>query len=179
MIRLAWLFVLFPVAAVAANPPVDLEGLYARLKAAPDPATALRLETELQEAWMAPASAAVQVLVEQMITLIHTDKAADALADADAAIVLQPELADLWRRRAEVRLVQGDDRGALADLAQALSRNPRLLPALADLSRLAEQRHEYHRALEAWEKFLALDPRTDGGVKREERLKHLAEGEPI
>ena len=106
-------------------------------------------------------------------------KPAEALADSEAAIVLQPGLADLWRRRAEAKYGLGDERGAYADLAQALLRERRLIPAWVDLSRFAEARKDNKRALEAWRKVLELDPQTEGGQKRLERLEHLVSGQPI
>jgi hypothetical protein len=33
--------------------------------------------------------------------------------------------------------------------------------------------------LSAWQKLLELDPKTEGGGKRLERLQHLLHGEPI
>jgi tetratricopeptide (TPR) repeat protein len=103
----------------------------------------------------------------------------DALADCDAALVLQPDLADLWRRRAEAKFGLGDDRGAFADLAQALTREPRLIPAWADLSRFAEARKDQKRALDAWRKVIELDPKAEGAAKRLDKLQHAVNGEPI
>jgi tetratricopeptide (TPR) repeat protein len=167
------------VVLAAAAPAPATDALLAALKAAPGPQEASVLEARLQGAWHDQASAAVQELADHAAQLGAAGKMNDALADADAAIVLQPELGDLWRRRAEVKFALGDDRGAFADLAQALSREPRLVPAWADLSRFAEARHDPKRALAAWRKLLELDPKTESGAKRTERLQHLINGEPL
>jgi predicted TPR repeat methyltransferase len=73
----------------------------------------------------------------------------------------------------------GDDKGAISDLAQALTREPKLVPAFADLSRYAEARNDNKRALAAWRKVLELDPKTEGGKARLERLQKKVSGEPI
>ena len=86
--------------------------------------------------------------------------------------------ADLWRRRAESRSALGDDRGAVADLAQALSREPRCFPALADLSQFAESRDDFKRALTAWQKLMDMDPKAAGGDVRLKRLQHKVMGQP-
>jgi tetratricopeptide (TPR) repeat protein len=168
-----------PQAATPAPPPTAAQKLLAALKAAPDPQTAALLEARLQDAWHDEATPAVQILTDQATQLGQAGKLAEAQADCDAAIVLQPGLADLWRRRAEARFGQGDDRGAFADLAQALSREPRLIPAWADLSRFAEARHDTKRALAAWRKVMELDPKAEGGARRLDRLQHVVNGEPI
>ncbi len=166
-----------PVAPVPRAAPADR--LLDALRTAPDAARAGTLEAQLQELWHDQATPAVQMLMDHAAQSAANGKAADALADSEAALVLQPDMADLWRRRAEAKFGMGDERGAFADLAQALLRERRLIPAWVDLSRFAEARHDNKRALEAWRKVLELDPQTEGGGKRLERLQHLVNGQPI
>jgi tetratricopeptide (TPR) repeat protein len=175
--RCVWLAAV--LALCAAAPPTETDKLLTALKQAPDAQIAGVLEMKLQGVWHDQATPSVQILMDHAMELAASGKLNDALADNDAAIVLQPDLADLWRRRAEDRFGAGDDRGAFADLAQALSREPRLIPAWVDVSRFAEARHDNKKALEAWRKVLELDPKTDGGAKRLDRLQHLVNGEPI
>jgi tetratricopeptide (TPR) repeat protein len=164
---------------LGAADPVDTDALFARLQTAPNTPVATEIEARLLTAWHDQASASVQVLIDQAAEKIMLGHAKDALADCDAAVVLQPELADVWRRRADARLALGDEIGAAGDLAQALTREPRLLPALVDVSRLAEGRKDYAQALAAWQKVLELDPKTEKGAARLERLRRRANGEPI
>jgi tetratricopeptide (TPR) repeat protein len=164
------------LAAAAPTQPADL---MAALAVAPNEQIATDLEQRLQAAWHDQATPAVQLLMDHAVIAAHTNQLKDALADSDAAVVLQPDLADLWRRRAEVRYATGDEKGAVADLAEALSREPRLMTAFADLSRFAEARNDNKRALAAWKKMLELDPKTPGGKARLERLQKKVNGEPI
>jgi tetratricopeptide (TPR) repeat protein len=171
------------VLGAAAPPPAPpltaIDKLLAALKAAPDSEAAAVIEAKLQDAWQDQATPAVQVLVDHAALSAQAGKFQDALADTEAAVVLQPDLADLYRRRAEDRFALNDDRGAFADLAQALTRDPRLIPAWADLSRFAEARKDNKRALEAWRKVVELDPKGEGAQKRLEKLRHVVNGEPI
>ena len=171
--------VLALVALSAAAPASATDQLLDALRAAPDSAHAGQLEARLQETWHEQATPAVQMLIDHAAQSSGAGKPADALADSEAALVLQPDLADLWRRRGEAKFGVGDERGAFADLAQALLRERRLIPAWVDLSRFAEARHDNKRALQAWRKVLELDPKTEGGGKRLERLQHLVNGQPI
>ena len=164
---------------LAGAAPTATDALLGALKAAPNAQAAAMLEMKLQSAWHDQATPSVQLLLDHATQAGSSGKMNDALADCDAAIVLQPALADLWRRRAETRFALGDDRGAFADLAQAFEREPRLLQGWVDLSAFAEARHDPKRALAAWKKVLELDPKTESGPKRLERLQHLVNGEPI
>ncbi len=136
------------------------------------------LEERILAAWHAQLTPSVQLLVEKAMDEIHAGKSRDATADFDAAIALQPDSADLWRMRAEARYAAGDDQGAVADLAQALSREPRCFPALADLSHFAEGRQDFRRALQAWQKLMEIDPKVGQGAARLQRLQHKVLGQP-
>ncbi len=149
------------------------------LKAAPDRAAAAQLEAQIQQAWHDQATEAVQVLEDEALASVHMGQTQEALKDCDAAIDMQPQLADLWRRRGEVRFVLGDDVGAAADLAQSLAREPRLYPAFADLSRLEEARGNNREALAAWKKYLELDPQAEGGGERLHDLTVKVEGQAL
>ncbi len=168
---------------IAAAPPPDTNALFAALKQAPTQQQAAAIEQTLMQVWHDQATPSVQILMEQASALAANPKPKEAnkeaLGDADAAITLQPDLADLWRRRAELRFAAGDEDGAITDLAQALTREPRLIPAWADLSRFSELRKDNKRAYEAWQKVLELDPHTDHAAQRLEALQRKANGQPI
>jgi tetratricopeptide (TPR) repeat protein len=171
---------LVPVAwLLGAAAPTDTDPLFAALLTAPSTGSAEMVEAKLQAVWHDQATPSVQLLIDQAAEKIATGHAKDALEDCNAAVTLQSDLADLWRRRAEARMALGDEAGATADLAQALSREPRLLPALVDLSQLAEAQHNYAQALTVWQKLLELDPKTQKGQARLERLRRRINGEPI
>ena len=146
---------------------------------APDTASAAQLEHRITQSWHDAATDAVQVLEDQALLAVHLGQPKEALADCDAALQLQPELADLWRRRGEVRFVLGDEPGAAADLAQALAREKREFPALAALSRLEQARGHDREALEVWQRFLEVDPKSPGGEARLKALRTKVEGQAL
>jgi tetratricopeptide (TPR) repeat protein len=173
----AHLTVLALLLGAAAPPPVGT--MLDALKVAPDAAQAGQMEARILQAWHDQATPSVQLLEDKAVGEIHEGKFRDALADNDAALVLQPDLADLWRRRAEVRFILNDDAGAYADLAQALTRDPRNFPALAALSRFAEARHDNAKALSAWQKFLEVDPQAPQGQVRLKTLQVKVQGQAL
>jgi tetratricopeptide (TPR) repeat protein len=149
------------------------------LKNAPTEQQSQALEVQIELYWRSQITPAVQMLLEQAGKASGHQDNANAIADLDAALDLQPEQADLWRLHAEARFANGDETGALDDLAQALSREPRCFPALADLSRFAEVKNDYPKALEAWQRFLEIDPKAPHGAARLEALQRKVSGQPL
>lgn len=156
-----------------ASPLLDL------LRTAPTAEQAEMLEQRILTAWRARISPSVQLLSDRAVRSLQQQDRKTAIGDLDAAIDLQPDQAELWRLHAEARFANGDEAGAFADLAQALSREPRCFPALADLSHYAEARKDYARALAAWQKLLEVDPRVHQGAARLAMLQRKASGQPL
>jgi tetratricopeptide (TPR) repeat protein len=153
--------------------------LFEALKTSTSEERSQALENQIALYWRSQITPAVQILLEQAsLAAAHQDNA-NAIADLDAALDLQPEQADLWRLHAEARFANGDSHGALEDLAQALSREPRCFPALADLSRVSEADNDYPRALSAWQRFLEIDPKAPNGTKRLDALQRKVAGQPL
>jgi tetratricopeptide (TPR) repeat protein len=163
----------------AAAPPDRAAPLFQALKSAGTEQQAEAIEARIIGYWHSLITPAVQLLLEHAQKAMLQQDRAGALGDLDAALDLQPDQAELWRLHAEARFANGDDRGAFADLAQALSREPRCFPALADLSRFAESRDDNTRALSAWQKYLDLDPKAPNGGKRLQTLQRKVEGQPL
>ncbi len=137
------------------------------------------LEQRINLAWRAAISPSVQLLTDRAQTSLAHQDPRTAIGDLDAALDLQNDQAVLWRLHAEARFANGDDLGAYADLAQALSREPRCFPALVDLSHFAEAKEDYKRALQAWQRLLLIDPNVPHGKARLGALEQRVSGEPL
>jgi tetratricopeptide (TPR) repeat protein len=165
---------------LGAGAPHDRLGpLFDQLKAATTEQQSKDVETQIALYWRSQITPAVQLLLEHATAAMARQDRVTAIQDLDAALDLQPDQADLWRLHAEARFANGDEAGAYADIAQALSREPRCFPALADLSRFAESRKDTKRALEAWQSFLRIDPKAPHGEARLEALQRKVSGEPL
>jgi tetratricopeptide (TPR) repeat protein len=164
---------------VAAGPQDKAAKLLDALKMAPSAQQAEALEMQISLIWRSEVSPAVQVLVDHGVQKMAHQDPRSAIGDLDAALDLDPDSAELWRLHAEARFANGDDVGAYEDLAQALSREKRCFPALADLSHFAEAKEDWPRALSAWQKLLEIDPRAKQGEARLHMLERKAQGEPL
>lgn len=154
-----------------------LDRLLSMLKVAPDEQSAGAVERSIQGQWINQATPATKLLLLHGFNELTNNQPADALDDFDAALDLQPDLQEGWHGRAMARAQMGDTAGATRDIAEVMKHEPRQFAALEDLSRIAEQRHDYKGAYEAWTKALELDPKTPGGADRLKELKLKAFGQ--
>ncbi len=178
MRRLALLGALM-LAAAAPAPSDKAAPLLDALARAPTERQAAILERQIGEVWRQAVSPAVQLLADRAVQAMAQHDPRTAIGDLDAALDLQADQALLWRLHAEARFANGDSAGATADLAQALAREPRCFPALADLSRVAEASGHKARALQAWQRLLAIDPKVANGAARLGKLENLVSGQAL
>ena len=173
-----------PAAAQMNDGPVASRGqaaaedrLLAALKAAPDAEAATALEARLQQLWLNAGTPAVGLLMSRALHEAAGGDDKDALEDFDAALDLDPQLAEAWHQKALVHAHMGENRAAIADIAQALRLEPRHFAALETLSRIAEAQGNWKGAYDAWQRVMQLDPKTPGGVDRLNELRRRAFGE--
>ncbi len=155
----------------------ELDRLYKSLKTAPNEQAAAALEARIRAVWIKQGSPAAVMLLSRGDRDLQGGAAGEAVADFDAVLVLEPEYAEGFNRRAAARAALGDYAGAVADIQQVLARDPRHFSALQGLSLLAEQQGDWKGALAAWQKALDIDPRTPGGLKRLEMLQDKVDGQ--
>jgi tetratricopeptide (TPR) repeat protein len=160
--------------AGAAN---DADGLLSALHDAPSEDDARGLEERVQQAWLNRASASAKLLILRGQRDLEGHANDEAVEDFDAAVTLDPDLAEGWRLLAVARYQAGQTAAAITDIGEALKREPRDFAALSALSRIAEERGDWKGAYEAWLKVLDIDPRTPDGANRLHDLRRHALGE--
>ncbi|MEO8714734.1 MAG: hypothetical protein ABI369_06955 [Acetobacteraceae bacterium] len=180
-LRAIALLVLLTSPALGQQPRVDrhavTERLLDALKTAPDEQDAALIEAHIVTLWLDSATPAVRLLMGRAAREQQAGAKADAIEDFSAVLVLQPGIADAWRQRAEARMADGDTAGAIADLGEAVRREPREFLAFRTLARIAEARGDWKAAYDAWGKLLTFDPKTPGGARRLKELRRKALGE--
>ena len=157
----------------------ELDRAFEALRTAPDEQGGRMAEAVIRQAWSRQATPAVALLLNRGIRNIRAGQPGDALEDFDAAITLEPTLADAWHWRAQAHAAAGDMRGAAADLREALRLEPRHFPALLTLSRLQEEAGDAAGALRSFRAALEIHPRMPGSEARLRELVRKAEGQAM
>lgn len=157
----------------------ELGQLLGALPSAPSDEVAARMEQRAQQLWLQSGGPTVALLMSSGARNLSAGNAPEAVADLDAAIVLAPDCADAYSRRALARFEAGDVSGALRDIQEALQREPRHFMALHSLSTIAEQQGNWAGALAAWKQMLVIDPHTEAAQSRLKDLTKHAEGEEM
>lgn len=156
----------------------DLSVLTAQLARASSRAAAVDLEVRLERARRHALSPTTRLLQRGAVAHLAEGKALSAVEDLDDALVLQPDIAILWRDRAQARLAARDLTGAIADLGVALQHDGQDAVAWRLLSAIEEQRGDWQAAERAWQRVMALDPMVEGGRAKGEQLHLKAFGRP-
>jgi tetratricopeptide (TPR) repeat protein len=157
----------------------ELEQLLTALPMAPSDEVAARIEMRVSQLWLKAGGPAAGLLIARGTRNLQSGAAAEAVQDFDAALVLAPNLPEVFGRRALARYQAGDVSGAIRDLEAAVQQEPRNFTAWRTLSTIAEAQGNSAGALAAWRKLLEIDPKTAGAQARLKDLTRKAEGEEM
>ena len=119
------------------------------------------------------------LLMQRAVATMEQGDYEVSLSLLDAIVDLQPDWAEGWNKRATARYLSGDAKGAVADIAQTLTRNPRDLGALAGLGMIFEDEGQREQALRAYDRALALAPHWQPIVEAEARVKAALAGQAL
>lgn len=159
---------------------MTMDELFAALA---DPASEARgraAEKEIQRRWSRSGSATIDLLMSWAQQSLAAKEYGRALDFLDQVVMLKPDYAEGWNRRATVFYLQDDYGKALSDIEKVLILEPRHFGALAGIGTIFEELDRKADALAAFEKALAIDPYIDDDVRKSiEQLKPDVEGEQI
>jgi tetratricopeptide (TPR) repeat protein len=156
-----------------------LDSLFKRLAAAGDPGEANGVATEIEHVWMQCDSDTAALLLDRAIAAQQAGHLPLALVLLDKVVVLEPDWAEGWNKRAATRLLGGDLNGAVDDFQHVLKLEPRHFSALVALGFILEKQGFDKHALEAFSKALALNPQEPDIKSIVEKLKTDIEGRDI
>jgi tetratricopeptide (TPR) repeat protein len=158
-----------PSASAPAAANAALDDLFARLAVAEDDDEAAGVIAAIDRLHLQSGSDTGDLLMARAVATMDARDYPVALAVLDALVGLEPGWAEAWSRRAMARYLSGDSPGAMADLAQALARDPRHLQALVETATILEDEGLKQQALDVYRRALALAPRwrpvADGAAK--------------
>ncbi|MBV8769585.1 MAG: tetratricopeptide repeat protein [Hyphomicrobiales bacterium] len=151
--------------------PLDLDGLFSKLKQAPDAESAAVTSRAIQQRWSHSGSDTADLLMQRADAALAGGDRPLAIEILDRLIAIDPDWAEAWNRRATIFFLEDDLSRSAADIQEVLAREPRHFGALMGLAGILERIGDDHKALEAYEKVLDVYPLLPSAQKAVERLK--------
>ena len=119
-------------------------------------------ESAVWGVWMRSGDARVDALLASGIRHMEDGQMGAAIDDFTRAIEIQPQFAENWNKRATAYYLMGDLEQSLHDCDEVIRRNPSHFGALSGYGLIYVQRGELERALEYFERALAINPNLEG-----------------
>ncbi len=150
-----------------------------RLAASPSPEDADIVVKSIERLWRYSGSATADLLVERAVAASQASNQELAMKLLDAAVLLQPDYAEAWNRRAYLYFMKSDYKRALGDLRRVLALEPNHFLALEGLAQILRSIGEKKAALDAYKKLLAVHPQAAGAKQAIDDLTLEVEGQGI
>jgi tetratricopeptide (TPR) repeat protein len=148
---------LSPVAA--ANQPADtLDSLFAELKRERKDSQAKRISERIWAKWRDSGSATANLLMQWADKAVADQKNGLALDLLDQVLVLMPEFAEGWNRRATLNYAMGNHGKSMSDIARVLRLEPRHFGAISGMAAILAASGNDELELRAWEQVLDIYP---------------------
>ncbi|GAA0776898.1 tetratricopeptide repeat protein [Roseibium denhamense] len=155
-----------------------IDQLFADLAEADEPGTTQRAAREIQRAWMDSGSPTVNLLMARAGKAIQADDHALAMDLLDTIVILKPDYAEGWNRRATVHYMREDFGKSLVDIERVLALEPRHWGALSGLGIIQRRLGFEDDALKTFQRALAIHPGLENASEAVEDLQKGADGEP-
>jgi tetratricopeptide (TPR) repeat protein len=136
----------------------NLDFLFEALKVAPDDSSAKAIEDRIWALWVASGGDTATLLMSRVKTAAEANDLDLALKLLDSIIEINPDYLEAWNRRATIYYMKNDYSRALADIRQALAREPRHFGAISGLGLILQEIGDEKRALEVFRRALAIHP---------------------
>jgi len=156
-----------------------LADLFQRLAKAESREEARGIVGAIDRLWSRSGSDTANLLMSRAVSAMQKKNVELALRLFDKMVVIEPEWAELWHRRATARYLQDDPDGAVEDLANALAREPRHFGALVGLGLILHNSSQNALALKAFRRALEIHPHLEDIKTIYEKLELAVDGQPI
>lgn len=156
-----------------------LDKLFKHLGQASSSDEADGIAVAIERVWLQSDSATANLLMERALAAMQARHLPLALTLFNKLLVLEPDWAEAWEKRATTRLLGGDIDGGIADMRQVLKLDPRNFSTLAALGLALHRQGLDKEALAALRKSLALDPQQPQIRDLVDKLSVAIEGRDI
>jgi tetratricopeptide (TPR) repeat protein len=153
--------------------------LFATLQRSADAQQVQLLVMQIWQIWYETPNKQATALLQLGEREVTRGRLDDALAAFDQLVVLAPDFAEAWNRRATALYLLGDFDGSIADCLKVLTLEPRHFGALWGLAEMRRARGEDALALEAYERALAVNPHQGGTADTVRALRERLKGRAL
>jgi tetratricopeptide (TPR) repeat protein len=158
---------------------LSLDELFAKLPANADSPAGQRIEQEILRRFSRSGSATADLLMTWAEEAINDSDYPLALDLLDQIIVIKPDFAEAWNKRATVYYLTDDYGASLADIRQTLALEPRHFGALAGFGLILEAIDRKAEAIRVMKRALEINPRLDNVREALEKLEKETAGKDI
>lgn len=153
--------------------------MFEKLLEAPTESEATEVAMDIFAAWMESGSPTVDILMERGVEAQMAGDVTFARAMYDRAILIEPEYAEAWNRRAGLFLAEEKYAEALRDVNEALRLEPRHFGAWTGLGAVLETFGARKEALTAYREALKIHPHLAPAKLAERRLATNSDGQSL
>jgi len=136
-----------------------------------DPVVRAFAERAMWQVWSRSGDAAIDRLLAEGIDQMNASQGEQAVETFNEIIRRRPEFAEGWNKRATVYYLMGEYQKSLGDCDEVMKRNPYHFGALSGYGLIYLQLDQPEKALEYFERALAVNPNLDSTRQRIEMLK--------
>ena len=177
MLLKAFALFCFVFASAVQSGPSD--ELFEKLKNAEGEREIAMAEADVMNAWLDSGSPTVDLLMSRANDAMIAGDTEHARALYDRCILIKPDYAEAWNRRAALFLADDKFDEALRDLNEVLAIEPRHFGAWTGLGFIMEQLGAEAEALEAFEEALAIHPNLQVAKQAAAKLKPKTSGQAL
>lgn len=150
-------------AVIESNQTIDR--LFDQLKKDPKESSSSATARMIWREWTASGSRSIDLLMAWSGTAMRSQNFAKAEDLLDQVVVLKPEYAEGWNRRATLYFNKLDYSRSLADIEKTLALEPRHFGALSGLAVIMQRLDREEDALKAWYRVLEIYPANQTAQK--------------
>ena len=175
-------------AAPADDPPIltqrviaelSLDELFAKLPENAKLPAGERIEQEILRRFNRSGSATADLLVGWADEAMEEKNFTLALDVLDQILVIQPDFAEAWNKRATVYFMMDNYGASLSDIRETLTREPRHFGALAGFGMILKAMDRNDEAIEVLKRAIEINPRLENVQEAIDELEKQSSGEDI
>jgi tetratricopeptide (TPR) repeat protein len=150
-----------------------LDELFEGLKAAKSTFDASVIEQQIWQIWVEHDDSATYQLMLTGIRYMNLNQPGAALDSFNRLIMLAPDYAEAWNKRATLHYLTGDYQASEADIAETLAREPFHFGAISGLGLVSLAQGKYEEARRAFQTLLEIHPTMPGVREQIQQIDDL------